>query len=405
MNKFKDLHKSSNKLQYIDKIIWNANLQKEKRLIIDDLLTYIQSTYTDFINKTKADLIMYKDYKILGHCLSNSNEYMEYLYLLSDYDMKAVYISVGRCHPVFWYKFTTKKDFYDNFDQIYETYTRSYSDIDNNNNNKYIRACIGNAEILDINIHDIENNLLLQKYTDKLIYGSMWNDHPFRKEYMNKVVTPMNNIILTGQAMRQDLDEDVSPYSVSVRTQYSKSLITIYDFDGTFILEVEYTPIHTKQINNINTLFGFHYNIDMPIDLLLCIYVFPFLTHSDVLKMRPLTPYHMYLLNILVGHDGNLMIEMEPELKNILKNRKQDKFDKIVYQIAKKIIELSTNYKVFLKILESNDMKNILKTHLGEDDITEIEELVNELQQKYNCVNDEHIKDELINYIMNKIDL
>ena len=61
---------------------------------------------------------------------------------------------------------------------------------------KYIRVFIGNDNILGLDIHDIENHFLLQKYTDKLIYGSMWNDHPFRKEFQDKSIDQLNGIIL-----------------------------------------------------------------------------------------------------------------------------------------------------------------------------------------------------------------
>ncbi|MCJ7637813.1 MAG: hypothetical protein MUO21_10020, partial [Nitrososphaeraceae archaeon] len=227
-NNFKDISKISEKLDCYNKIHWNASLPKEKKVSMDDLLSYIQSNNVEMINHLKVGIDDYKNFKILGYCTCSMNEYLEYIYLLTDEEFKTLYVSIGRCHPLFWYKFTTKKDFLSSFDELYNAYSKSEINFEFI---KTKRVFIGNDDLLDVDIHDIENHLILHKYTDKLIYGSLWGDHPFRTEYTNKVVDPINSIIFTGQAMRQEENE---PYRVSVRSQYSKSLLTIYNFDGTF---------------------------------------------------------------------------------------------------------------------------------------------------------------------------
>lgn len=392
-NNFRDLHKISNKLRHFDKITWTNSLSKEKKFRIEDLLLYIQSSNSEISNKIPFDSEIYNNFKIVGTC-SFMHDHLEGIYLISDPDYKSVYVTIGRCHPIFWYKYVTRKDFFDNFDIIYDTYMKS--DL-NFNFEKSIRVCIGNSDILSIDIHDIENNLLMQKYTDKLIYGSLWQDHPFRNEYNSKVVNAINSIIFTGQAMRQ---ENLT-YSVSVRTQYSKSLITIYDFDETFILEIKYNPIDTKQLNNINEIIDRNYHTDIPIDVIMSLVIFPFLSHMDIIKMRPLIPYHLYLLDIIVTHNGNLMVELEPELKSILKNKLNDQFESIVYESIESLLEIIDNYKIFLTIIASDDIKEIID-NLNDDD--DLDNLVDTLQHKYNCDNDDHMHEQLIEYILHKFE-
>ncbi|AYV77024.1 MAG: hypothetical protein Barrevirus8_10 [Barrevirus sp.] len=424
VNTFKDLDKVCDKLQNFDKILWSNDLPKDKKLSMDDILSYIQTTDKELINKYKATITEYKDFKIIGYCLTNSSDYLEYIYLLSDPEYKTLFISVGRCHPIFWYKFTTKKDFMNKFDDIYDTY--SQKDLDDT----FIiskRVFIGNADIMNNNIHDIENNFLTQKYTDKLLYGSLWEDYPFREEVANKMMNPMNALVLSGQAMRQkkehsllegegeegeggegkDTDMTDCPYSVSVRTLFSKSLVTVYDYHGTYILHMYYNPITglEKQITKVNSVIGADFDTDLPLDLLMTVLTYPLFTHHHIIQMKPLHPYQMYLLQLLIDKNGEIMVELEDEARTLLKNKKVDKFDDIIYDCLNYLLQGATTYKLFLKIIRSDDMKKILKENKKNDEKedTYFDNLANKLQEKYNCLNEAHIHAQLVSHLMNKL--
>lgn len=194
-NPFKEIKKNINydNSKHIGKIIWNDDIEQDKQFKMIDYINYIKSTniYNEFNDKINIKLDEYINYKILGICNMNNNlkiitmDPTEFIFLITDKYYKLLYITIGKCHPLFWYKFTTKKTFMDNFDTIYEIYNPIQYIIEFPNN---INSFIGNEEILSLNVHDIENHLILNKYTDKLIWGSNWIDHPFRNEYSKKIL-------------------------------------------------------------------------------------------------------------------------------------------------------------------------------------------------------------------------
>jgi hypothetical protein len=391
-NNFKNFHKiqTHNKIKHIDKIIWNKNLSKEKKVPIKDIIYSLQMAETEISKKLEIKLDSYLNYNVLGHILTDNDP----IYLITDDCYKVLYISIGKSHPIFWYKFTTKKDFTNSFDNIYEKYTKTEYDM---NMSKSVKVFVGDINILSINIHDIENHLLLQKYTDKLIYGSMWKDHPFRDEYKNSYIDPIKSVILTGQAMRQD---EKLPYCVNVRTLYSKSLITMYDYDDIFILEIAYNPVVSNQVKNINSLLERNYNNDIPIDVLISIFGFPFITHTDIIKMKPLTRYHIFILSILVMHDSDLVLELAEDFKKLIENKDNDNFDEVVYDEINSYLKLSNDLKLFRKIIQDKEIDDMIESNK----VNELEKCVATISKKYNCSDNEFIKQELKEFILMHFD-
>ena len=334
VNNFKNLYKiKGENIKNIDRVIWVS--KEDKKLSIKDILYGIQA-FDDQINKElEISIDQYLDYKIIGYIVTD----YEYIYLITDSSYKCLYISIGKSHPLFWYKFNTRKSFTDNFDNICNTYTKNTY---NYNMSGYTKVFMGDDDLLSINIHDIENQFILQKFTDNMIYGSLWNDHPFRNEYKNTYINPIKSAILTGQAMRQSQG---SPYSVSVRTLYSKSLITVYDYKGIYIMEISYDPINTQQTQNLNSLLEANYNLDMPIDVLITILGFPFITYRDILQMKPLTRYHMIILGFLSSRE-NIGQEIVKEFKVLLDKKDVDNFDEIVYNDMNDFIEMADNHNI-----------------------------------------------------------
>jgi hypothetical protein len=295
---------------YKDKIFWYDEPEP-----IDEYLNIIKGNILDL----DLNIDIYKELLILG--VYNTN-----IYIISNKEYDTLYISVGECSPLFWYKFTDLETFMNEFTKIYE----AYNPIEYPSTYQCaIKSFMGNENMLELNVHDIENHFILQKYTDKLIWGSLWKIHPFRKEYLEGYLSYIDSIIYTGQAMRQTEGQ----YTISVLSSYSKSMITIHDYEEAFIIEVKYNPINTPQNEQINNLFGRGYKMDIPIDVILVLINFPFITHSDILKMRPFTLFHFYIVLTLIDDNPGLIDEVIPIFKELLseinKEEQKDLSDEI----------------------------------------------------------------------------
>lgn len=316
-NSFKQIHKSHFDTKHFLKINWFADMDSNiNQPKMHDYLEYIQACDI-YANYNPND---YVDFQIIGICNINEHlkmitiEQTEYMYFIIDKEGKTLYVSIGKCHPIYWYQFIAKKAFSIAFDIIYEIYNPEKLQMEYP---KQLKGFIGNEDILNVSIHDIENHFILNKNTDNLIWGSMWNDHPFRYKYMKKRISHIENIIFTGQAMRQE-NEDL--YSVSVRTAFSGSIITVRDYNGTFVTEINYNPIQTPQIENINEKLGRKYSCDFPIDVCMAIINFPFINYLEVLKMNNLSSYHVYVVCLLTNGDLNEINHVSIELKKLLEN-------------------------------------------------------------------------------------
>lgn len=400
-NLFKQFYKNicSEKMNHINKVLWYNEIDNNENTIdIKEYFHFVKSMdiSQDLIEQFNLNVEEYKNYKIIGICHINNNlklinsDVNDFMYLITDKEYKILYISIGKCHPIFWYKFTSKKSFLNNFDKIYELYNPLNYVLNFENN---LRGFMGTERMLSLSIHDVENHFLLNRYSDKLIWGSKWTDHPFRNEYTKKNINSVDSIILTGQAMRQELD---NYYSVSVRTSYSKSIIKVISYDDIFILEIKYNPINTNQIEKINQTFGRKYSYDIPIDIIMTIINFPFLTHSDILNIRPLSPFNFFVTSLILNNDIKLFMEAEPQLNNIIND---ETIDKDVKENAIDFIDCINNQKILTKIFNENDFYDLL------DNNTDINVLVNKLLEKYNCENNIHIKENLMKILLNNIEI
>jgi hypothetical protein len=373
-------------MKHINQIMWYTNLDISKKITMTDFINFIQTL--DIY--TKIDLNDYRNHKIIGICPIGSNiinHNPEYIYLITDPKYQNLYISLGKSHPLFWYSFPSKKKFLTHFDQLYEIYNPQAYKLEYTHK---IRGFIGTDKILSLNIHDLENHFLLNSFTEKLIWGSKWIDHPFRGEYIKKNVSNVDSILYTGQAMRQLND---SIYSVSVRTLYSKSIITINEYEGAFILEIKYEPIESHQINQINELFGRKYTVNLPIDVIITLINFPFMTHIELLKARPLTDYN-FMMTALVIDNNKMYHELIPELNNIIND---SKIDENIKSTATIILNDIKNNNILETILNDNNLYEMIDStyKVADNKNVLIEKIISDLIVKYDCENNEIIKNEL----------
>lgn len=342
---------------HIDKIIWESDVENKELTSIADFMDYVKYNCSNYPENNLED---YQKSRIIGIC--EMQELKEYLYIIID-PLKNICISIGRSHPWFWYKFN-KKQFMKNFGDIYEKYnTQNYS-LDFNKNT---RGFTGTEILLRLSIEDIENHLILNSYSDKLLWGSKWSDHPFRKEYIHRNVSHGESIIYTGQAMRQLTDDF---YSVSVRSIFSKSIITIENYDDSFIINISYDSFNSPQIDNVNNIFQREYPTDVPIDALLMIVNFPFITHIGLLKRKPVTR-HQLMMASLVANNTKMWNDLIPFLKE-----END-------ELAKSFLETIEINKIIDSLLFDEELIEMIDT-------TEKENITEFIEKKYKCVyNDE----------------
>lgn len=378
-------------IKFKDKIIWDKSTKME------DYINFVKSINiyerTNDSNEIKID--NYLDHKIIGFCEIKNNKYnsnysLNYLYIIRDNEKKSLYVSIEKCHPIFWYKFLTKQDFFDNFDLIYDLYNRTNSPNELNGN---ISCFIGSNDILNLDIHDIENHFLVNGYSEKLIWGSKWSDYPFRDELTKREISHLEGILFIGQSMRQNSDDI---YSVSVCSLFSKSIITICDYGDAFIMNIKYDKIDSPQIENLNKMYGRKYNLNIPIDVIILLLNFPFITYSDIMNMDQLTPYHFYVLSLLVESEDSLNIILSNLKINIENNSldKETKEDNLIF------LDYVNGNFILKKIIKENNLNKIINESDNDINLT-----INNLLKKYDCEQNYYVKNELFEFINSNMNI
>lgn len=322
------------KLECSNKISWY-----EDRENLEEFINYLIDNYPLEKLTESNDLDDYKSYLLIGKCEINTHlkyESLGYMYFITDPDYKDIYISIDKSYPLFWYKYTTKKDFYNSLDNIYKAYNPTEYKLDFESDH---RGFIGTEKMLGLSIDEIENHFILNIFTELLPWGSVWKDHPFRDIYQDGEVSSRQNIIMQTQAMKQ-LNDTI--YHVNIRTQYSKSIITVEDYDGAFIINIQYDPVPGNQIHKINEEIGREYKSDLPVDVCMAIIGFPFVTHLGLLKLSPLTNYNFMMASLVANKK-----EMYDELVPVVESIKEEHEDNSIVTVAEKFLsEIKTNKRL-----------------------------------------------------------
>lgn len=211
------------------------------------------------------------------------------------------YISIGKSVPAYWIKIDDNKE--DIINEYLKTQNEEYESFES-----IIRAFIGTNYILNLKMTNIESQLIIDKYTDNYIWGSKWDYYPFeKKKYLQ---SELFNV--TKMAMEQIENY----YSFSIETLYSRSIVTIIDYDGIYIVEIQYNPvsINEENIKNINNKLGTNYPIDLPIDVLIVLNKFPFIDHKGILETEKITNENLLICNLICAGDDNIIDEIRETL-------------------------------------------------------------------------------------------
>lgn len=389
---------------YGHKIIWIDDLKKDSQLFDGclDMDEYFSNMNNIGLLKTDN----YKNLILIGVCelhkgikLYAENDEKQYMYLISDNDFKELYMSIEKCHPIFWYKFNNKKDFYSSFDSLYITYNppEYYNSFKSN-----IRGFIGTERMLNATIDNIENFLSFNNFTEFLMWGSCWDDHPFREEYIEKIVPTRACVVFTRQGMKQKHN---GTYTISVRSKYSKSIITIENHEGAYIINIKYNPITTKQIININKEFGKEFKDDIPIDIIMTITELPFVTHTGLLLLENISNNNFSMAS-LVANSKDMYIEMLDIINDLINksDKNNDDYVDMLNSFKKnininiKMYEIFTDKKITAFI--DNKIDSYKNNKQTEDEIKdEIEKILSDKLLN----TDQSFKEYLLNMIKNII--
>lgn len=327
----------------------NLSLLK-KRKKLKDIIWYDSEEYKikkyydiDKYGKILNNIKLKKKYIILG-CHKNID-----IYILTNKSFNKLFISIGICNPTFWYLINDNKDF---INKIINIYTNNYS---LNHLNLY-------KTILDIDKNiNLKTILSNNKYLENELWGSSWKDYPFRNIKMSKSIE--RNKIYQQILNKESLKQLNNIFTISCRTIYSKSIITIHNENDIFFITIKYNKIKTEQNKTISKKFKKNIPNNLPIDVVLYLYKLNIISLTQYLKNSYLINNN---LNAVFKFKNNLFFSNEiiDSLNIIIKNL-NDKIEKKNFRNFIKKNLKNKNGKILniedIHIKNKNILKKILK--------------------------------------------
>lgn len=374
--------------KHIDRILWVDELIDEQPTMDLYIATVKERPIPEYVtDNPDYDFVDYQDHIVIGICeinmylkLTVDDESRQYLYLITDPSYSILFISVNMTYPLFWYKFHSREELAAEFDNLFEIYSPQEYDLDFPETS---RGFMGTDRSLQLTMDEMERHFIINPYTEILIWGSKWLDHPFRHEYLDNQVTGRESLFFSKQAMEQ-INEQTK--HVSVRSLYSKSIITVEYKDKAFLINIKYKSINTPQIKIIDEDLGREFPTDMPIDVVMAMINFPFITHLGMLRIQSISNFNFMIAGML-ANSKKMFEELMSETKILIEKYKNDP----------EIVNIGMK---FLRNLEANCIINEI---FNDDAINvEIAEKVNGILNR--SVSFEKARIELTNIVKEKLD-
>ena len=222
-----------------------------------------------------------------------------------------LYVSIEASPPSLWYEFDDEETLNIRIKELVKLY--NIKDIGDNYKRSY--AFLGTTKIVGQDICDFEKKFVYDKYTEHILWGSGWDKYPFNRDDVAKA---------TGKElirkMTQALEQSKSLYTISTRASYSKSIITIIDFNRFFVCHVRYKPLSfpNKAIYNLNNkLKRRRYPLDMPIDVVIGLQYYWYLDHLAMLSFSDNYQFSFIILDhILPLHETKFITEVLDRLQS-----------------------------------------------------------------------------------------
>lgn len=304
----------------------------------------------------------------LGYANSNF-----YLFLISNHT--SLYLSLSVTPKDYWYSCRSIKElkrFLFDAKSIYNPteYLTTFTN--------QISAVIAYKEDHDMidQITEIEKNLILNRYSEVLTWGSFWDDYPFRDKFNNlDKLTNHDRLTLSTIAMKQKDGQ----YTVSIRSLFSKSIIKLSWHNRLYTVDVFYEPIENEQIKNINKTFNKYFPLNMPLDVILMLKEYNFYDFRYYLE--EMNEQNMTLACYLANQDD----EFEEIKKTLLHKYKEEETEEQKEIIKYFIDQLNANKitKTIINNMNLNKEFNIEK-YLKKEKLTE--DVVNMIKSNLNAI-------------------
>lgn len=231
---------------------------------------------------------------------SNDSSFGDYI----DNHVNTVYISVGFSHRALWVKTDVLES---TLSDMILTYSRGKEPTSD------IRGIIGDKNTLDMTLDQIQNTLMSERSNEVLVWGSKWDDHPFR-ELLMKGVSEEDYFVLNARAMEQSDNYR----SISVKTVYSGSIIEVTDYNGIYIVRVKYVPTQHNSTNIANKVYDKEYPDDFPVDLQQVLIPYLFLPYSKLLDVDQIKSDNI-LIAYLLSMESRDLQTLHDKLTDIVK--------------------------------------------------------------------------------------
>lgn len=333
----------SSEIIQILKSINSADIQivEEGSILVEDILNEIDIEQYKIGN----EFDIYKQLKIIA--IAETSPLLKdkcfetdiiYLYILINEKDNCIYVGIDFIHPYFWHKIEKKtpEEIKEQLEEIIYIYCT-----DNFNDNiecdykfnKKIKGFIGTEKMLRFNYESIENFVVDNMFCEYFMWGSYWNDFPYRQHILNKKYTKFQMERMLTYSMKQR-DGYVT---ISTRTKSSKSIITFEYVNGAILLELKYNPIKNIFIDKYNEITENNFPNDIPLDVIGAVHHFSFVKYKQLLS-DPLKIENIALALELMC-DQESIREMIREL-NIIESNNTDQ----------NILEYVGNMKIILTI-------------------------------------------------------
>jgi hypothetical protein len=221
-----------------------------------------------------------------------------------------LYVSVGESPPAYWIKVNN------NLKEIMDTYSKMENESKSDGEElpifeSSVRGFIGTDYMLNMKMRNLESQIIISRVTDRYVWGSKWEYYPFpKKTYYGKELY---------ETTKSAMEQMENYYSFSIETLYSRSIITIIDYEGIYIVDIQYSPttINEENIKNLNNTLNTCYKTDMPLDVIMVLDGYPFINHKKILESENISTENLLVCNLICAGNEELIEEIIEDLAYI----------------------------------------------------------------------------------------
>lgn len=135
------------------------------------------------------------------------------------------------------------------------------------------RAFLGTEDLIGApDLSELQTHLSINPFIEPLFWGSAHAQDPWPEEIPTEALEDLG-----GTSHDQLRQAPLSVPTLSARTIISRSVISVEEHEGVFVVQVRYEPAsHQEQIQALNAQFGSHYPHDLPLDVVAALLGFYF---------------------------------------------------------------------------------------------------------------------------------